>query len=49
MWQRRIGWFLANLGNWIAGWEWGEDHYTRAMMDMREMRAEDTPDREPNP
>ncbi len=46
MWQRRIGWFLANLGNWIAGWKWGEDHYMRALMDSREMRSELCDDRE---
>ena len=40
MWQRRFGFFLGHLGNWIAGWEWHEDHYCRALMDMREMRVD---------
>ncbi len=47
MWQRRFGWWLANLGNWIAGWPWGEDHYLRAIHDCREMDEEDD-DREPS-
>lgn len=33
MWQRRIGFWLADLGNWIAGWPWGTDHYGRGVKD----------------
>jgi len=25
LWQKKIGFFLRNIGNWIAGYEWGVD------------------------
>lgn len=33
MWQRRVGFWLADFGNWLAGWPWGEDHYIRGVRD----------------
>ncbi len=41
MWQRNIGFFLVKLGNWIAGWPWGEDHYLRGIMEAHEHEIED--------
>ena len=39
MWQRRLGFFLSNLGSWVSGWEWGVDHYLLAMDDLRDWHA----------
>lgn len=33
MWLRRVGFFLADIGNWIAGYDWGADLYWRGVTD----------------
>jgi len=36
MWLRRVGFFIADVGNWLAGYEWGVDLYWRGVMDGME-------------
>jgi len=44
MWQRWVGFFLADLGNWIAGFEWSADQYMRGVRDVLDMQRHDAED-----
>ena len=36
MWVRHLGFWIANVGHYIAGYEWGVDLYTRGLRDGME-------------
>lgn len=44
-WQRWLGFWLVNIGQWLAGYHWGYNAYMAGAHDMRElMENDDSPD-----